>query len=206
MPARKTEGDIPRDLWQLWKAGALSAEEVKRLARLPAEERQNIAAEADARFNWLKKFAEHLKWFETFVSSYPDDYLRWYTAPGSPGMYDHGITAERLAATIAGLERARRLAFGGPAEFQRVAYDRDGPGLDGLTGLDPAQSLDLIRQILHHKDVLEQACAVDPFSQASQRNLDRTGRDLDAAVRLLLEAEMRLLRYDPLRRKEQAPA
>jgi hypothetical protein len=60
------------------------------------EEQERIAAEADARSNWLRRFEEHLEWFEENLQR-TDEYLAWYTAPGSPGLIEHSITAERLS-------------------------------------------------------------------------------------------------------------
>ena len=69
------------------------------------------AAEADARHQWLKKFAEALDWFERFVGQRNDEYLAWYTKPDSPGFFDHGITAERIEAVKAQLDRAAAISF-----------------------------------------------------------------------------------------------
>jgi hypothetical protein len=74
------------------------------------EQRQKDAAVADARRNWLKEFAEHLKWFERMTDR-SDEHLEWYTLPESLGLFDHGITAKRVQAVIDFLERARDITF-----------------------------------------------------------------------------------------------
>jgi hypothetical protein len=77
------------------------------------EERESVAAAADARRTWLKDFAEHLAWFERFLFERTDEHLAWYTLPGSPGLFDHGVTPGRIDAVLQNLERARNITFGG---------------------------------------------------------------------------------------------
>jgi hypothetical protein len=94
---------------------------------------ETTAAEADARRHWLKEFAEALTWFETFVAQRTDDHLPWYTLPDSPGLFDHGITAERIDDAIRQLERTKIMTFGGrPGAARRAAGPQDrgrlGPG------------------------------------------------------------------------------
>jgi hypothetical protein len=85
------------------------------LEKVVAEEREAAeerAADADAREQWLRRFAAFLEWAEEYVIPPTDEHLLWYTEPDSPGLYDHGITAERVDAAITGLRRAARLTFG----------------------------------------------------------------------------------------------
>jgi len=77
------------------------------------EERERIRTEADARQTWLEKLGECLAWVERFIAQRDDEHLAWYTEPDSPGLFDHGITAERIEAVVAQLERARTITFGG---------------------------------------------------------------------------------------------
>jgi hypothetical protein len=70
-------------------------------------------AMADSRHQWLKKLGESLGWVERFIGNFDDDHLRWYTKPGEPGSFEHGITAERIEGVIAQLGRARDISFGG---------------------------------------------------------------------------------------------
>jgi hypothetical protein len=89
------------------------------------EEKMRIEAEADARSRWLKSFDEHLKWFETFLHrDLPDreEQLPWYTIPDSPGLFDHGITPERIQAVVADLVLLARVTFGGQS------HGNDGQG------------------------------------------------------------------------------
>jgi hypothetical protein len=76
------------------------------------EEKEKAAAQADARQHWLKELAALVEWVERFITPRTDEHLAWYTEPGSPGLYEHGITHERLAAAVAQIERARRFTFG----------------------------------------------------------------------------------------------
>jgi hypothetical protein len=87
--------------------------------RLSVDERGELLAQADARNTWLKKLGDCLELIELYVGKRTDDELPWFTIPGSPGMFDHGITAERIEAAIAHLEWTRGLSFGGQATKPR---------------------------------------------------------------------------------------
>lgn len=76
------------------------------------EEREKTAAQADARRRWLTSLVEFVKWTETFVGKYGDDYLAWYTEPNSPGMIEHGLTAERIESVIQQFKRIKATSFG----------------------------------------------------------------------------------------------
>jgi hypothetical protein len=96
------------------KDGEMTLEEA--LQKVMEEEREEDArmkSEEDARSTWLKQLAALLDWTERFIAAFSDDFLAWYTLPGSPGLFDHGITADRVAAAIAQLERTRTITFGG---------------------------------------------------------------------------------------------
>jgi hypothetical protein len=75
------------------------------------KQREDQAAEADARRNWLKEFVEHYEWFERFLFQRTDEDLAWYTLPDSPGLFEHGMTAERVAQLESHLKRARAITF-----------------------------------------------------------------------------------------------
>lgn len=77
------------------------------------EEKEKAAAQADARRRWLTELGNFVKWSETFVGKYEDNYLAWYTEPGSPGMFDHGLTADRIEVVIQQMHRIKTISFGG---------------------------------------------------------------------------------------------
>ena len=94
--------------------GDMMVEEALQMAmEREREEKQKAAAEADARSHWLKELAGLVEWVERYVADRTDEDLPWYTLPGSPGMYDHGITAKRLAIAIEHLGRCKSITFGG---------------------------------------------------------------------------------------------
>lgn len=76
------------------------------------DERETVAAQADARRHWLEELARLLDWVERFIAQRDDEHLAWYTEPGSPGLFDHGITADRVGAAVAHLTRAQTFTFG----------------------------------------------------------------------------------------------
>lgn len=76
------------------------------------EEKERIASQADARKHWLKEFAELLDWLERFASGRTDEHLAWYTEPGSPGLFDHGITSNRVKDGISTMNRIMTITFG----------------------------------------------------------------------------------------------
>lgn len=188
---------VAPELTQAWRRGDLSDEEARKLARQSIDEQQKIAAEANARHSWLSGFADILRWVETFVGMSHDD-LVWYNKPGSPGHFGHDITPQRIAAAIANLDRVSRVVFGGPGESAPIVYFPIGSTVEGLPDLTPGQALDLVRQVLRAKVVSEGAAAADRGSQRVRADLERVARDLDAAVKLLLEAERKALgRHEP---------
>jgi hypothetical protein len=93
--------------------GEMSFEEaLQKAIEHEREEQGRVTAEADARRNWLKEFVEHVSWFEKFLYDKTDERLKWYTAPDSPGLFDHGMTAARLSKLVAHLQRAQSITFG----------------------------------------------------------------------------------------------
>ncbi len=87
------------------------------MAKVVQDEREKAEiarSHADTREHWLKELDECLKWIATNIGSRPDEYLAWYTEPGSPGLFDHGITAERIHEAMTNLDRAAKVSFGGP--------------------------------------------------------------------------------------------
>lgn len=76
------------------------------------EEKEKQAAQADARREWLKRAVGFVEWVEQFIRPRTDEHLAWYTEPDSPGLFDHGLTADRVAAVSEDLLRAARFAFG----------------------------------------------------------------------------------------------
>jgi anti-sigma28 factor (negative regulator of flagellin synthesis) len=98
-------------------SGEISLDEaLQKAIEQEREQKERDAAEADARRNWLKEFDETLKWFERFLHERTDEHLTWYTRPDSPGLFDHGITAERIRWVISQLERTASITFGGKNE------------------------------------------------------------------------------------------
>jgi hypothetical protein len=94
--------------------GEMSFEEaLQKAIEHEREEQGRVTAEADARRNWLKEFVEHVGWFEKFLYDKTDERLKWYTAPDSPGLFDHGMTAARLSKLVGNLQRAQSITFGG---------------------------------------------------------------------------------------------
>lgn len=100
-------------------ADAISAGEMKleeALQKAIEQEREaeaKAASLADARRTWLKGLAELVRWLEVFVATADDDKLAWYAEPGSPGNFDHGVTAERVASAVEQMERIYAHTFGG---------------------------------------------------------------------------------------------
>jgi hypothetical protein len=73
---------------------------------------QAQAAQADARHHWLKELAAFITWTEVFVGQRNDEHLTWYTLPDSPGLYEHGLTADRVREAARQLERVCVHTFG----------------------------------------------------------------------------------------------
>jgi hypothetical protein len=111
------------------EAGAMTLEEALAAIqeRLAEEERARQAA-CISRRTWLHAFAEHLKWFETYLypgehNEYrPDgkvkEFLDWYTTcplPGGKenGFHDNGVTADRIRDVLTGLKGAAGANFRG---------------------------------------------------------------------------------------------
>jgi hypothetical protein len=95
-------------------AGEMSLEKaLQKAIDRERREREDQAAEADARGQWLKRVAEWLDWTERFIAQRNDEHLSWYTLPGAPGLFDHGITADRIGEAISQWRRVYSLTFGG---------------------------------------------------------------------------------------------
>jgi hypothetical protein len=75
------------------------------------EEKERAEHDASARRLWFDGLASLLRWCEDCCSSRTDEHLAWYTQPGELGVTNHAVTADRLAAAIAELERVRTITF-----------------------------------------------------------------------------------------------
>jgi hypothetical protein len=65
------------------------------------KEKEASIADARPRRTWLQELDHCCHWLETYVAKSTDDALTCYTLPDSPGLYDHGITRQRLMGMIA---------------------------------------------------------------------------------------------------------
>jgi hypothetical protein len=77
------------------------------------EEKERQSAQADARREWLKGLIGVVEYVEHYLASETDEYLTWYAEPGTPGYFDHGLTADRIRAAAAALVRTTHFGFGG---------------------------------------------------------------------------------------------
>jgi hypothetical protein len=69
--------------------------------------RTKEAAHASARETWLCELTRVVKSVEQFVATREASHLAWYTRPGSPGLFEHDLTRERLDRVIVQLQRVR---------------------------------------------------------------------------------------------------
>src|SRR5262249_19958471 len=123
--------------------GEMSLDEALRRAIEEEQEARRIReAEADARGHWLKEFAEMIAWIESYVATCDDERLAWYTLTDSPGLFDNGVTADRIAEVVKHLERSKSITFGDSyeqwlgARAQEVAA-RQEPASKKTLNLDP---------------------------------------------------------------------
>jgi hypothetical protein len=92
--------------------GEMTFEEAMQRAMEEAQrKREEEEAIADGQRTWLKGFVQTLDWVERFVAQRSDDCLASYTEPGSAGLFEHGITVERIDGVIEQLTRAGSLTF-----------------------------------------------------------------------------------------------
>lgn len=87
--------------------GEMSLEDA--IAAIREEEREakeKVAAEADARSNWLKELSGVVGWLERHAPASPD-FVAWNFTPNTPGWFDHGLTADRVGDAVARLEQVR---------------------------------------------------------------------------------------------------
>lgn len=111
---RRKQAELIAEYKDAVDSGEMSFEEaLEKVLEEKEEANQKREAEADARRTWLTGFAEHLSWFERFLYDLTDEHLAWYTLPNSPGLFEHGITADRIAEVAAQLNRARSITFRG---------------------------------------------------------------------------------------------
>jgi hypothetical protein len=93
--------------------GEMTIEEaLRRVAAAEREAAEKLRSETDARHTWLARLASVLEWVEAFVGGMTPGRFSWHFAPGAPGTFDHGITAERLRAAAAELRRIEALLKG----------------------------------------------------------------------------------------------
>lgn len=91
---------------------AISSGEMKlddAIAAIREEEREarlKLEAETDARSGWLKDLVAMAEWAERHVPANPE-FAAWNLLPNTPGWFDHGVTARRLADVVARLEIVR---------------------------------------------------------------------------------------------------
>jgi hypothetical protein len=75
------------------------------------DDKERLAAEADARTSWLRGLQTSIEWIENHLVPRTDEDLAWNTRVGAPGWVDHGITVERLSGAIAAMEKLRDFAL-----------------------------------------------------------------------------------------------
>jgi hypothetical protein len=90
-------------------------EALEHLLEEEREEKEKAAADGDERRDWLAALRDVVRWGEE-VEGRDDDKLAWYTQPGSPGLFDHGVTAERVGKAIDQLRRVQAISLSQAAE------------------------------------------------------------------------------------------
>jgi hypothetical protein len=91
-------------------------EELDRALDEEKKEREKVKAETETRKAYIEKIDDWLGWSEICIDPRSDDELADLSRPGALGFVPHGITAVRLRAAAADLERLATVAFKDPTE------------------------------------------------------------------------------------------